>query len=262
MRALAWASFLACLACRSAAIPDTRAAPQAAARSSPAARIALVARLVAGSERESYLDPDEWGPYVRARRLHASDPAAQEELEHAFPGCSLSAFELDTCGTIPGDARRFTLGLSEARTRTPLARTEVRVGDEKLRLLVSVGLGLDQGVHFVESFSVYRIDPDGLEPLFTARASDKSGRARKDVVPLGLWNSSGWHNLFLNFRRQVIYCWCLPDPMLEGIAANLYESGSTGMYMLPGVERPELLKQPLASWPEPVWVLTLKPAGP
>jgi len=245
-----------------ASTPAPHPPTQAVAYEARLQKIALPARLVAGNERESRSDPD-LGPYVCARRLHPADPAAESELDAAFPGCSLSAWELDTCGTLPGDPRPFTLALVEGRTRECLARTDLRVGDEHLRLLVVIAFDHAQDESLVLAFTVYRIDTASLEPLLHCTVKHATPRALS-VMPCGFEQASGWRNLFLDLHRQVIECWCTPERFLDGAAMHQYEQGTTIGYMMTGgsVEHPELLETPLEKWPEPVWMLTLVPAGP
>src|SRR5258707_4927957 len=150
MRAMAIAALLAC------ACEGPSHAPDKQAVGSPTGRINLAARLAGPRERETLPDPQVWGPYVHCRRLHAEDHSAQADLERAFPGCSLSAWELDTCGTMAGAPMRFSLGIVEARTRERLCGIEINVGDDRMRLLVAAQLTFDRGVQLVQSFSVYR----------------------------------------------------------------------------------------------------------
>ncbi len=181
----------------------------------------------------------------------------------AFPGCSLSAWEIDTCGTLPGGPERFTLGLFEARTRERLCTAEVRVGDEGMRLLVSIVLDPGPEESLVLGFTVYRVESTSLEPLMHGTVEDASAHAI-DLMPRGMSHTGGWNKPFLNLQWQVIQCWCTPDPGLESDAIHQYERGTPDGFMMTGgsIERPELLRYPLARWPEPVWVLTLTPAGP
>jgi hypothetical protein len=257
MRALAGTALLAC------ACATTAPAPEGAALDNPKGRIELAARLAGPSERESFPDPGELGPYVRARRLHAEDSAAESELDAAFPGCSLSAWELDTCGTLPGDPTRFTLALVEARTRLSLARSEVPIGGERLRLLVAIAFDHAPDGSLVLAFTVYRIEPASLEPLLHCTVEDAPASALS-VMPCGMEHASGWRTLFLDHKGQVIQCWCTPERFLDSFAAHQYQFRSTDGFMMTGgsVEHEELLRIPLEQWPEPVWMLTLVPAGP
>jgi len=257
MRAAACAALLAC------ACVGPRHVQDKAAVDSPAGRIEFCARLVASSEPESFPDPKDWGPYVRCRLLHATDAAARDELERAFLGCSLSAWELDTCGTIPAAPARFTLALVEARTRQSLARSNVLLGKERLRILVSIAFDHAPNGSLVLAFTVYRIEPASLEPLLHCTIEDASPYALS-VMPCGMEEASGYLNLFLNLDRQVIQCWCSPTRTLAGFAAHQYECRTTDGYGWTGgsFEHQELLRVPLEQWPEPVWVLTLDAAEP
>jgi hypothetical protein len=257
MRALASTGLLVC------ACATTAPAPKDAALEVPKGRLELAARLAGPSERESFPDPAELGPYVRASRLHAADSAAESELDAAFPGCSLSAWELDTCGTIPGDPKRFALSLVEGRTRLSLARTDVPIGGKRLRLLVAIAFDHTPAGNLVLAFTVYRIEPASLDPLLHCTIDDAPARALS-VMPCGMENASGWRTLYVDLKRQVIQCWCTPERILDGAAAHQYETRSIeGFFMTGGsVEHAELLSLPLEQWPEPVWMLTLVPADP
>lgn len=208
-------------------------------------------------------DPQEWGPYVRARRLCPADAESAARLERRLPECALSAWELDPCGSLPAGETRFELALVEARTRERRMRTPLELGPRPLTLLVALRLAGSLERRCIESCSIYRIDADRLV-LLDRRVLGPNAPASLAGMPLGLERADGWRHVFLDRRRAVVQVWCAPYPDLGGLATHLFETGTSAGFFTTGggSPHPEIERKPLAEWPEPVWVLTLTRAGP